>query len=129
MRRLQYAPPAILLGGEGPRRVTLTRQDWRPDDGGGWGRNGTWSARFADDDPWRVRVLFPEGAAPERVVLGINSGVWTHVTHEARPEPGSRECVLEGVRHWLHGRPASIRVTLEGAGDGREGPHQVIFER
>jgi arylsulfatase/arylsulfatase A len=128
-RRLRYAPPAIRLGGEGPQRVVLTRQDWRPDEGGGWGRNGAWSVSFADSRPWRVRVVPQQGMQPTRVVLGINSGVWTHITHEGLPEPGAREVVLEGITHWRPDAPASVIVRVEGPDGERRGPHQVIFER
>ena len=128
-RRVQYAPPAIRLGGEGPRRVVLTRQDWRPHDGGGWGQNGTWRVNFLDEEPWRVRVVLPKGATPDRVVLGINSGVWTYDTHEGQAGEGDREVVIEGVSHWRVGEPASLSVTLEGPDGQSGGPHQVILER
>ena len=128
-RRLCYAPPAIRLEGEGPRRVVLTRQDWRPDNGDGWGRNGAWSVSFADTGPWRVRVVLPEGVEPERVVLAINSGVWTYITHEAEPRPGAREVVLEDITHWRPDAPATVSVRLEGLKGGSRGPHQVVFER
>ena len=129
-RRLQYAPPPIRLGGEGAERVVLTKQDWRPGRSAGWGSNGTWRVAFSDLRPWRVRVILPDGVTPERVELGINSGVWTYVTHEGTPQPGSREVLIEDVDGlWLVDHSASVSVTLKGLEGGDRGPHQVIFER
>jgi arylsulfatase A-like enzyme len=129
-RRLQYLPPPIRLGGEGAERVVLTKQDWRPSDSNGWGKNGTWRVAFTDLSPWRVRVILPEGVTPSSVELGINSGVWTYVTHEGTPVEGSREVLIEDVDGiWLVDQPASVSVTLKGLEGGDRGPHQVIFER
>jgi arylsulfatase/arylsulfatase A len=129
-RRLQYSPPPIRLGGEGAERVVLTKQDWRPSDSESWGRNGSWRVSFSDLEPWRVRVILPEGVTPLSVELGVNSGVWTYVTHEGRPVPGSREVLIEGVDGiWFVDQPAYVNVTLKGLADGDRGPHQVIFER
>ncbi|MCH2107474.1 MAG: arylsulfatase, partial [Planctomycetes bacterium] len=57
----RYGPPPIRIGGEGAERVVLTRQDWRRDQGGGWGQNGSWHVLFNDGGlfapeqrPWTV---------------------------------------------------------------------------
>ena len=134
----RYGPPPIRIGGEGAERVVLTRQDWRRDQGGGWGQNGSWYVLFNDGGlfapeqrPWTVRVVLPRGVKPERVKLGINSGVWTYVTWEGEVEEGSREVILEEVTNaWVPGQPCTVtcELTMGDEGESR-GPHQLIFTR
>jgi len=137
--RSRYGPIPIRIGGEGAERVVLTRQDWRRTEGEGWGRNGCWTVRFEDglpgeeegeSKPWNVRVLFPRGARPERVRLGINSGVWTIISWEGEIEEGMTELTLAGVeRAWVRGRPCTVECRLIGGEGGEMGPHQLIFFR
>jgi hypothetical protein len=117
------------LGGLGAERVVLTKQDWRPGANTGWGSNGSWTVRFADKRPWRARVILQRDADPERVEVGVNSGVWTYVTHEAEVSDGSREVVVELDGHWLTDQDATVTVTQHGGKRDGQGPHQVIFER
>ncbi len=126
---LRYGPPAMRLGGLGAERVVLTKQDWRPGPNTGWGSNGSWTVRFADKRPWRARVILQRDADPERVEVGVNSGVWTYVTHEAEVSDGSREVVVELDGHWLTDQDATVTVTQHGGKRDGQGPHQVIFER
>jgi arylsulfatase/arylsulfatase A len=149
-RRQRYGPVPIRIGGEGAERVVLTRQDWRRMSGESWGRNGVWSVVFeggglgadgesgAEDEEsgdeaesvWDVRVVLPQGAQPERVVLGINSGIWTYITWEGEVVEGMREVVIQGVAEaWVPGRPAEVECRLMGGERGELGPHQLIFER
>lgn len=137
-RRNRYGPPPIHIGGEGAERVVLTRQDWRRDVGGGWGQNGFWKVLFNDgglfapeQKPWSVRVVLPHKLRPKQVVLGINSGVWTHITFEGELEEGQREVVLEGVQNvWIPGQVATVQCKLVMEdGDESRGPHQLIFSR
>jgi arylsulfatase A-like enzyme len=132
-RSLSRTP--IQIGGEGARRVVLTRQDWTRNQGGGWGKNGYWKVLFAEDEaeesePWKVRVLFPRGVTPKHVKLGINSGVWTYVTYDGEIKEGAREVTIEGVYGiWFPGKPATIDCRLIGVDGVELGPHQVIFSR
>ena len=132
-RSLSRTP--IQIGGEGARRVVLTRQDWTRNQGGGWGKNGYWKVLFAEDEaeesePWKVRVLFPRGVTPKHVKLGINSGVWTYVTYDGEIKEGAREVTIEGVDGiWFPGKPATIDCRLIGVDGVELGPHQLIFSR
>ena len=134
-----WLPPPIRIGGEGAERVVLTRQDWRRDDGRGWGKAGSWRVLFtdggmgadeADVRPWKVRVVFPRGAKPQKVKLGINSGSWTYITWEEDVEKGAKEVTLENVqRAWFGSQPASVNCELIDANGDKTGPHQLIFYR
>jgi len=136
-RWIRYGPPPIQIGGEGAERVVLTRQDWRRNQGGGWGQNGFWNVVFDDggmgaesQNPWNVRVVLPRKARPDRVQLGINSGAWTYITWEGEVEEGQTEVVLEGVGNaWFSGKPATLECKLFGDERGERGPHQLIFFR
>jgi len=124
-----YGPTPILLSREGPSRVVLTRQDWVRSDGRSWGDNGYWTVRFADDSSWSVRVRFPRGFSPTKVELGINSGVWTWMTHDASVlEEGARDVRINGVTHWYTARPATVACRLFDA-SGERGPYQMIWTR
>ena len=133
----RYGPVPIRIGGEGAERVVLTRQDWRRNDGDGWGQNGQWVVLFNDgglfadrQDPWSVRVVLPPKTNPSRVQLGINSGVWTYVTWEGEIEEGQTEVLLEGVQNaWVPGQSSTVLCTLFGDERGKRGPHQLIFFR
>jgi hypothetical protein len=73
----------------------------------------------------------PRNVRPVRVVLGINSGVWTYITWEGEIEDGQREVVLEGVGNaWIPGKPSTVKCSLVMEdGDESRGPHQLIFFR
>ena len=69
-----YAPPRIHIGGAAPKRVTLTRQDWRRLDGDEGPRKhsrGHWELRVNEPGPYRVRVRFPKNARVARAVLHV----------------------------------------------------------
>jgi hypothetical protein len=55
-----FEPPRIVIGDGSPPFTRLTRQDWRVDNDGGWGKTGTWNLRVAGMHRFRVRALLAE---------------------------------------------------------------------
>lgn len=125
----RYAPPAMLLGGEGAERVVLTRQDWRPDNRDGWGGNGAWHVEFADDQSWRVHVHLQADAKAERVRITVAAGTDRETSYEAPVTVGARHVEIALGAAARSGAPVRVQATLLGGKRNGQGPHQLVFER
>lgn len=64
-----YAPPRIHIGTIHQRETVLTRQDWRPADGLGWGHEGMWLLRNRTARQFEVTLLFREARAVQGITI------------------------------------------------------------
>ncbi|MFM1870617.1 MAG: Arylsulfatase precursor [Planctomycetota bacterium] len=125
----RYAPPAMHLGGPGAERVVLTRQDWRPDNRDGWGGNGSWFVKFADDAAWNARVHLQAGAQAQRVRLAVAVGTDREAVYESEVPAGAREVVIALPKAPRSDATVRLQATLVGGKRDGQGPHQVVLER
>jgi arylsulfatase A-like enzyme len=109
MARQGWAPPRIALGTPHENPVMLTRQDWRgPRAGWNTGDLGHWEVN-ARGGVYDIRLLFPAAAAGATAHFGLGSA------RMDRPvDPGSKECVFEGVR--LPAGPGKLEAWVARAG-------------
>jgi arylsulfatase/arylsulfatase A len=66
-----FAPPAIVVGHPASPRTVLTRQDWRPTEGEGWGAGGSWRLQALEPVVVEVTLLFLEPQVVDQVVASI----------------------------------------------------------
>ncbi|MHC4893540.1 MAG: arylsulfatase [Planctomycetota bacterium] len=118
-----YAPPRIVIGDPAEPSTALTRQDWRPDDGVGWGAGGEWLLEARPGTRMACTVLFVEPQAPETVrvhlgdrsieVTGTQDGLSTRFGPFALPA--------------LEAGPLALRVEVEAGGEAIA-VHQVLLD-
>ena len=116
------------LGGPGAERVVLTRQDWRPDNRDGWGGNGSWYVKFADDAAWSARVHLQAGAQAQRVRLAW-IGTDREAVYESEVPAGAREVVIALPKAPRSDATVRLQAKLVGGKRDGQGPHQVVLER
>jgi arylsulfatase A-like enzyme len=124
-------PKPIRIGGDGAERVVLTRQDWRPVAGNGWGQNGVWSVRFDDAGPWKVTATMMPKTKASRAELGVwGEGTDVPAPHSADVPDGARQVVFDNVTGFTPGETFALWCTLhEGEKEERGGPYQMLIER
>lgn len=68
-----YGPQRIYLGTEHENPVTLTRQDWRANGAGGWGKGdiGAWAVEVRESGDYTVRLDFDPLEQAARIELHI----------------------------------------------------------
>jgi len=111
-----------VVGDPAETRTVLTRQDWRPDDGVGWGTGGAWLLEVRPETSVEPAVLLAEPRAVDRVRLRLGERA---VELEVGPEETG---FIRLPRTELPAGPLDLRVeAFEG-----EAPvpiHQVLLER
>jgi len=113
-----YAPPRIVVGDPAERRTVLTRQDWRGEGGGGWGRSGRWLLETEGGAVQRLVLVLREPTTVARVVVRVGDE-----THELAPGVTAARVVLGPVR--LPAGAFDLAVDAEGPGGERVQVHQV----
>ena len=106
-----YAPPRIVVGDPRETRTVLTRQDWRAEDQGGWGQNGTWQLRCEHETERTGELLFTKPADVARVLVRVDDDEQTF-------EPERTGATIEFGRVRLPARDFALRVVAydpEGA--------------
>ncbi len=129
--KTRWWPKPIQIGGPGIDEVVLTRQDWRPVTGNGWGQNGVWTVRFADPGPWKVTAVLMQNAKPTRAELGV----WA--SRGERPvdpisspiDKGAAHVVFDGVGSLGSGETVALWCTLHDGETEQAGPYQLRIER
>lgn len=117
-REHNYAPPRIRVGTPHEPVTVLTRQDWIPADGVGWGHEGVWKLHVDAERTFDVTLVFRDERAVETASFATGLAA-PHVEH----------LVLEGARVTygpvpFAAGPVDLRVVCE-AGDGPFAPYQV----
>lgn len=117
-RANNYAPPRIHLGSPRAAQVTLTRQDWRHQEGRPWGRNsvGEWLVTIERDGRYEITVRWSPSESPVCVRLSV-AGLDARQTVEA----GASECVFEVN---LSAGDSGLAAHIE-EGEAVRGAHQV----
>ena len=122
-RARAYQPDPIQLGAE---PVTLTIQDWRPVEGEGWGRNGTWRVEATSSRPLDLVLVAPAGRRITAATARFRSeaGVLFEERRVAPSDAGRRLTLrAEGLPVRT---PMEALFTLEFEGAAARGPHQVL---
>jgi arylsulfatase A-like enzyme len=116
-----YAKPRIHVGTEMESRTTLTRQDWVPADGVGWGHEGVWLLHAPRACELRVTLVF----RGDQVVEGFRLEAGSLLV-ERRLEVAKGARVELGTFEFPAG-DLDLRITCDH-GDGPFAPHQVVLE-
>ncbi len=116
-----FDPPRIVLGTDNETVTTLTRQDWRPVHGNGWGDRGRWLLHFAREHVYEVKAVLrqPIGAARARLTIG-------GVRREMAIQAGTDVVVFPSLE--VPEGDATLEVLID-AKDGLSAPYQVIVKR
>ena len=117
-----FVPARIIVGTEHEPTTTLTRQDWHPVGGTGWGVNGNWLVHAEQAHHSRVKLLLRERVERDQsVVLKVGDK-----TFNAIIKRGESSVVLPDVS-----APAGdfeIQATL-GTADQTFGPWQIEWAK
>ena len=116
-----YARPPIVVGEPAETRTVLTRQDWRPEGGKGWGESGSWLLRSARPMELEATLLFTEEVAVDRVQLRMGTE-----TRELAPESRGTSIALGRVR--LPSGEVELNLKCYQA-DRMIGAHQLVLEQ
>ena len=120
-RPANYAPPRIQVGTPQETTTTLTRQDWRPADGVGWGHEGAWLLHVDKPCKMDVTLLFKKARAAELFTI------------EAGGKPQTQRFTSESDRIQLGavdfaGGDVDLRITCNN-GDEKFAPYQIVLKR
>jgi arylsulfatase/arylsulfatase A len=116
-----WLPPRIRPGTPREPETTLTRQDWRPDDGEGWGHGGVWLLAFDEAQELDVTLLFREPTPIDRVTVR-SGGAPRTLTVDANDVR-----VPLGAVRFAEG-DVDLRIECRH-GDALTAPYQVVLER
>jgi arylsulfatase/arylsulfatase A len=114
-----YSPPRIHIGTDLENPVTLTRQDWRHEQGQTWAEasNGFWPIRITASGVYMFTVRFHSERQPGQAILCVGSKTWDATFSREQTELHFGPILLEESA-------ADVRITLRTAG-AVKGPWQV----
>jgi arylsulfatase A-like enzyme len=106
-----YAPQRIYVGTEHENPVTLTRQDWRVNGSGGWGKGdiGAWAVEVREGANYDIRFDFDPLEKPARVELQLGPA-----SQSVALQPGDQSAEFRNVE--LRRGPALLEARLETDG-------------
>jgi arylsulfatase A-like enzyme len=119
-----YRPPRIHVGTVHELVTTLTRQDWRPADGVGWGHKGAWLVHLNEPTKLNVTLIFREQRDLERFTVEAG-GKLQSTRMVLTAEPGDR--VELGAFQFTKGK-VDLRITCDN-GTEKFAPYQVLLSR
>lgn len=114
-----YAPPRIYIGAAEENPVTLTRQDWRHEQGQIWAEssNGSWPVRIRSKGTYSFTVRFHSEHLPGLAKLQVAGNTWQKEFNDRETE-----LVFDGIS--LDEGDAIIRITMTTAAV-EKGPWQA----
>tara|TARA_R110002096_G_scaffold91722_4_gene207548 strand:+ start:1895 stop:3808 length:1914 start_codon:yes stop_codon:yes gene_type:complete len=119
-----YQPPRIHVGTVHEKLTTLTRQDWRPADGVGWGHKGAWLVHTDLPCELDVTLIFRKQRQVERCT--VEAGGKAQSARMVRTaKPGDR--VALGAFRFAKG-DIDLRITCDN-GTEKFAPYQVVLSR
>jgi arylsulfatase/arylsulfatase A len=119
-----YQPPRIHVGTPNEQVTTLTRQDWRPADGVGWGHKGAWLVHVEEACKLDVTLIFRKERDLERFTIDAG-GKPQSARMVQTAEPGDR--IDLGAFRFAKGE-VDLRITCNN-GTELFAPYQVLLSR
>ncbi|MCA8965442.1 MAG: sulfatase-like hydrolase/transferase, partial [Planctomycetes bacterium] len=116
-----YDPPRIVIGTDHEPVTTLTRQDWRPVHGNGWGDRGRWLLHFTNDHVYEIKVLLREPKGPARARMSIGN-----VRRTLQIDADTTEFAFPTIE--IREGDYPLEVILDDS-TGLYGPYQVVVTR
>ena len=116
-----FAPPRIIIGSDAETSSSLSPQDWRVGDAGGWGTAGRWLVHVDHPANFKAEIVYREPIGEAEVVLRI--GDVRTVGHLAAD---ASRLTLDGIS--LPAGDTAVQVTSVVGGKQRD-PYHVVLHR